>query len=125
MTPLQSFSVSYDEARRKFLQAAQDAGLAVQSHVHPLPGRYGVVLAMDVVREGPADARQLLIVSSACHGVEGYCGSGFQVDWLASIGALDAPSMREPATEQRVAVARNSAAWVEGPKPSRSARESL
>ena len=29
MTPLQSFSVSYDEARRKFLQAAQDAGLQV------------------------------------------------------------------------------------------------
>ena len=34
---------------------------------------------MDVARDGPADADQLLIVSSACHGVEGYCGSGVQV----------------------------------------------
>ena len=98
MTPRQSFSVSYDEARRKFLQAAQDAGLAVQSHVHPLPGRDGEVLAMDVVREGPADARQLLIVSSACHGVEGYCGSGVQVH------ALYDQAWREHARSRGVAV---------------------
>jgi hypothetical protein len=34
---------------------------------------------MDVALDGPADADKLLIVSSACHGVEGYCGSGVQV----------------------------------------------
>lgn len=37
---------------------------------------------MDVVRDGPGDATKLLIVSSACHGVEGYCGSGVQVHAL-------------------------------------------
>ena len=79
MTPLQSFSTSYAEARGKFLQAADAAGLTVQSHAHPLTGRDGEALAMDVVREGPADAEQVLIVTSACHGVEGYCGSGVQV----------------------------------------------
>jgi hypothetical protein len=39
---------------------------------------------MDVVREGPADAKHVLLVSSACHGVEGYCGSGVQIDALRS-----------------------------------------
>ena len=53
-----------------------------QSHAHPLLGRDGEALAMDVVRDGAADARALLIVSSACHGVEGFCGSGVQVALL-------------------------------------------
>jgi hypothetical protein len=74
-----SFSASYAKARAKFLQGAAAAGLAVQSHVHPLPGRDGETLAMDVARDGAPDAQALLIVSSACHGVEGYCGSGVQV----------------------------------------------
>lgn len=34
---------------------------------------------MDVALQGPADAQRLLILSSACHGVEGFCGSGVQV----------------------------------------------
>ncbi len=72
------FSRSYGEARGKFLAAAEDAGLDVQSHAHPLLGRDGEALAMDVAREGEKDARALLIVSSGCHGVEGFCGSGVQ-----------------------------------------------
>lgn len=74
-----AFSDSYAQAREQFLQAAAAAGLAVQSHAHPLKGRDGEALAMDVVREGPLDAAQLLVISSACHGAEGYCGSGVQV----------------------------------------------
>ena len=79
-----TFSKSYAEARQKFLNAAQQAGLQVESHIHPEKGRDGEELAMDVVREGPADAKQVLLVSSACHGVEGYCGSGVQIDALRS-----------------------------------------
>jgi hypothetical protein len=45
----------------------------------PAAGREGEALAMDVARDGPPDADKLLIVSSACHGVEGFCGSGVQV----------------------------------------------
>ncbi len=74
-----AFSSSYAQARARFLDAASHAGLAVASYPHPLPGRDGEVLALDVVRDGAADADKLLIVSSACHGVEGYCGSGVQV----------------------------------------------
>jgi hypothetical protein len=76
---LDSFSRSYAEARWKFLEAAKSAGLAVESAPHPLKGRDGEDLAMDVARDGAPDAGKLLIVSSACHGVEGYCGSGVQV----------------------------------------------
>lgn len=83
MTNIQAaFSKTYAEARQKFLSAAQQAGLQVESHVHPEKGREGEELAMDVVREGPADAKHVLLVSSACHGVEGYCGSGVQIDAL-------------------------------------------
>jgi len=79
-----AFSKSYSEARQKFLAAAAQAGLKVESHIHPEKGRDGEELAMDVVREGPADAKHVLLVSSACHGVEGYCGSGVQIDALRS-----------------------------------------
>ncbi len=77
-----NFSQSYNEARGKFLAAAEGADLDVHSHPHPMLGRDGEPLAMDVVRDGPADAASLLIVSSACHGVEGFCGSGVQTTLL-------------------------------------------
>ena len=85
----EAFSASYAQARVKFLEAAATAGLQIESHNHPLKGKDGEVLAMDVARDGPRDATKLLIISSACHGVEGYCGSGVQVhalhdgEWLA------------------------------------------
>jgi hypothetical protein len=77
------FAQSYAEARAKFAAAADAAGLDVHAHVHPLLGRDGEVLAMDVARFGPADARALLVVTSACHGAEGFCGSGVQGALLA------------------------------------------
>ena len=77
-----NFSQTYAEARGKFLAAADAAGLDSHAHVHPLLGRDGETLALDVVRDGPADAQAVLLISSACHGVEGYCGSGVQVALL-------------------------------------------
>jgi hypothetical protein len=93
-----NFSQSYAEARAKFLAAADDAGLDPQSHLHPLVGCDGEQLAMDVVRDGPADAAALLIVSSACHGVEGFCGSGVQTALLRD------PAWRAAAADARVTV---------------------
>lgn len=75
----QAFSSSYRDARAKFLEGAARAGLAIASLAHPLPGREGEALALDTARDGPPDAERLLIVTSACHGVEGHCGSGVQV----------------------------------------------
>lgn len=75
-----AFSASYAEARAKFLEAATTSGMALHSYEHPLKGRDGETLAMDVALDGPPDAERLFLVSSACHGVEGYCGSGVQVN---------------------------------------------
>lgn len=74
-----AFSSSYGAARQKFLQAAAAAGARLESLEHPLRGRDGETLAVDVALDGAADADKLLIVSSGCHGVEGFCGSGPQV----------------------------------------------
>lgn len=84
------FSQSYAQARAKFLAAVEAAGLDAEPHWHPLLGREGERLAMDVVRQGPAKARKLLIISSACHGVEGFCGSGIQTALLSDAGWLAA-----------------------------------
>ncbi|MGV0961732.1 MAG: M14 family metallopeptidase [Limnohabitans sp.] len=92
------FSKSYAQAREKFLSAAQAAGLSVDSSIHPLKGRDGEALAMDVVLDGSPDAQRLLVISSACHGVEGYCGSGVQIH------ALHNTAWREAAKAQGVAV---------------------
>ena len=93
-----NFSQAYKEARSKFLGAADAASLDVHSHQHPMLGRDGELLAMDVVREGPLDATSLLVISSACHGVEGFCGSGVQTTLLQD------RAWREAAAEARVAV---------------------
>ncbi len=74
-----AFSASYAQARVKFLEAAATAGLAIDSRHHPLTGANGETLTMDVALDGAPDAKHLLVLSSACHGVEGYCGSGVQV----------------------------------------------
>jgi hypothetical protein len=92
------FAQSYAQAREKFLAAAEAADLDVVSHAHPMRGRDGEALAMDVVRDGPADARGLLIVSSGCHGVEGFCGSGVQT------ALLHDAAWREAVHAARVAV---------------------
>ncbi|RYY81038.1 MAG: DUF2817 domain-containing protein, partial [Comamonadaceae bacterium] len=71
---VEAFSPSYALARRKFLQGCVAAGLTVDTRPHPLKGRDGEDLAMDAAYDGPAEAKHLLMVTSACHGIEGHCG---------------------------------------------------
>jgi len=82
MDASEHFAQSYREARQLFIAAADAADLDVHSHAHPMLGQDHEALAMDVVRDGPRDAKALLMISSACHGVEGFCGSGVQVALL-------------------------------------------
>lgn len=82
-TAADGFVTNYKAARRKFVGAAMAAGLHVASHVHPETGIEGEELAMDVVIDGPLDNAKMLVLSSGCHGVEGYCGSGLQVAALS------------------------------------------
>ena len=92
------FAATYAEARAKFLAAAEGVGLELHAHRHPLVGAEGEELAMDVARLGPRDAEALLVVSSACHGAEGFCGSGVQNALLAD------PAFHAEATRAGIAV---------------------
>ena len=96
--PFDSFADSYAQARQKFLGAAEAAGLQAESHLHPLPGREAETLAMDVVVDGDLAGEDVLIVSSGCHGVEGYGGSGVQVF------ALQDRAMRDHARDHAVTI---------------------
>ena len=86
----QHFAQDYKGARAQFLAACEAAQLPVQSHQHPMQGRDGEALAMDVARLGARDAASLLVISSACHGVEGFCGSGVQNALLCDAAFLQA-----------------------------------
>jgi len=78
-----AFAPDYAGAREKFHAAAAARSLAVERHLHPSArGVTGEELAIDVVMAGNADAAAVLFVSSAMHGVEGFCGSGCQVGLL-------------------------------------------
>lgn len=82
MNSANSFSASYDEARSRFLAAVNDAGGERECIVHPERGPGGSELATDVAWFGPREAERVLVLISGTHGVEGYCGSGAQADWL-------------------------------------------
>ncbi|NLD55542.1 MAG: DUF2817 domain-containing protein [Burkholderiaceae bacterium] len=98
------FSSSYREAQRKFLEAAGTAGAALSSCPHPMPGREGEPLAIDVALQAPPGAgvatppRGLLLLTSGCHGVEGFAGSGVQV------AALQDEALRDRAASKGVAL---------------------
>ena len=83
MNPSRHFSADYAQARTKFLEQARAAGAEVVAYPHPQPGPAGEALAADVALVGNPQASRALVVLSATHGVEGFCGSGAQVGWLA------------------------------------------
>ncbi|MCA1337488.1 DUF2817 domain-containing protein [Pseudooceanicola marinus] len=75
----------YNDARERFLSAANHAGASLTSYAHPLHGPSGEPLATDVARLGPAGCKKVLILESSLHGVEGYAGSAVQVEALKQI----------------------------------------
>jgi len=82
MNSADSFSADYQEARARFRGEAGDAGGAIESFAHPERGPDGGDLSTDIAWFGPRTAERVLVMISATHGVEGFCGSGAQVDWL-------------------------------------------
>ena len=76
MNPIPCFSQSYAEARKKFFSAARARGAQISQRVHPSErGAEGEELAMDLALLGNPRAPTLLLLTSATHGVEGFCGS--------------------------------------------------
>ena len=84
-----AFAEDYAQARVKFAKACAAAGVDIKSYDNPLAGPQGEALAVDAAWVGPAGARLVLVLVSATHGVEGFCGSGAQSDWLS--GARELP----------------------------------
>ena len=82
-TELQAcFSADYASARQRFLTHCRQLGLDVRSYRNPNQGPSGEELACDTAWAGPKDARKVIVTLSATHGVEGFCGSGAQLDWM-------------------------------------------
>lgn len=82
MNSADSFSADYSRAREKFRAAALEAGASLEAIGHPERGPGGEALATDIAWLGPRAASAVLVMISATHGVEGFCGSGAQTDWL-------------------------------------------
>ncbi|MGH6953530.1 MAG: M14 family metallopeptidase, partial [Alphaproteobacteria bacterium] len=82
MSRFPQFSSSYAEARGKFLDSCAALGITPERHEHPEKGPNGEDLSTDVASIGPADAPAVLVLNSATHGVEGFCGSGAFVGLL-------------------------------------------
>lgn len=77
-----SFSVDYGQARTRFRTFAQECGGFLEAIEHPEPGPDGARLYCDTAWFGPRSAERVLVLISGTHGVEGFCGSGAQVDLL-------------------------------------------
>lgn len=86
-----SFAETYAEAREKFLAALAAASTDPRVYANPNKGPDGGDLACETAWIGSEDAAKVLVVISATHGVEGFCGSGIQVDWLTDDGPARLP----------------------------------
>jgi len=84
------FPADYAQSRARFLDAAKAAGAEVRTYWNPNKGPRGEDLASDVAWIGPTDADRVLVLVSATHGVEGFCGAGCQMDWLTGERSLPA-----------------------------------
>lgn len=91
MSNAPSFSASYSEARAKFRAAAKAVEADVECLASPTLGPDGEALSTDAAWIGPRDAERVLTLISGVHGVEGYCGSGAQIDWLQNGEAARMP----------------------------------
>ncbi|MEE9414310.1 MAG: DUF2817 domain-containing protein [Acidimicrobiales bacterium] len=90
---MQPIDPDYPSARARFQTSCELLDATVTPWAHPLPGRFGEPLGIDVVELGNPEAKQVLMICSATHGVEGYAGSALQSAWLASNPSID-PAIR-------------------------------
>jgi Protein of unknown function (DUF2817) len=85
-----NFSQTYSQARQKFLAAAAKAQCVLSSYQHPTAkGAEGEALTMDVASFLPQGVKQVVFVTSAMHGAEGFCGSGCQVTMLHDVALIE------------------------------------
>lgn len=92
------FSSNYAQARQRFLAAAQARADHLECFPLDATGALSEELSTDVAMIRPPDARAVLILTSATHGVEGFCGSACQ------LALLDDEELLARAAEARIAL---------------------
>ncbi|MGQ0676239.1 MAG: M14 family metallopeptidase [Rhodospirillales bacterium] len=92
MSASRYFSATYLEAREGFRAAAAAAGAALESLANPGKGPGGEDLSTEAAWFGPRDPQRALVLVSGTHGVEGFCGSGCQIGWIAGGGPERLPA---------------------------------
>lgn len=94
----QYFSSSYAQARQRFLTAALTGTDAITSYPIDAIGALGEELSIDTAVITPPNAQSLLIITSATHGVEGFCGSACQ------LAVLDDDELLARAAKENIAL---------------------
>jgi Protein of unknown function (DUF2817) len=113
MGVVDAFSISYAQARVKFLEAAVTAGLQIESFNAPALGKEGEVMALDVASQKSASSKtagNLLIISSVANqGADRMAGSGIQVyalhdaEWMGKVRASGVSVLYLHGVEQSLA----------------------
>lgn len=85
------FSDTYQEARTKFISAAEAAGGSLEKYRNPYIGAENEELYVDVATFNLPQAKNILVLGSGTHGIEGFAGSCIQVGLLAEGIAKDLP----------------------------------
>lgn len=85
MQSFSSFSNTYQEARKKFRNAARHAGAKLKVLDLGLRGPEGEKLCIDIAWVGKSRASLVFLHSSGIHGIEGYAGSAVQIDFLQNL----------------------------------------
>jgi hypothetical protein len=78
----QYFSSTYVQARERFRVAARARGSFLETFPIDALGARGEDLSTDVALIAGSGARSLLVITSATHGAEGFCGSACQLALL-------------------------------------------
>ena len=91
MSAAACFAPDYRTARALFREAAAAAGGRLEAMAHPATGPDGAPVFCDLAGFGDPAAEAVLVAISGTHGVEGFAGSGAQVDWLRRGGAARLP----------------------------------
>ena len=91
MDVMHYFAHDYRGARSKFLEAALSVGATLEALECSEPSPDDEPLFTDVATVGDPGASRVLVLNSATHGVEGFCGSGAMVGWLRTGGNRAVP----------------------------------
>lgn len=84
------FESSYRLARERFLRASASAAAHHLQLTEPGWGVDGEILSVDVAEVVPTAVRRTVLVTSGCHGIEGYAGSTVQCALLGDLSFLRA-----------------------------------